>query len=269
MEIPEELNKLVNNVIKQVEKENNRKNSKKWVKRSVAAIAVFSTVFVVGLNSNQAFAESVLEIPIVGQVAKVFTFNEYTVKNDIVNEDINIPSVGGIDETSFAERINDEINKIMEVRIKESEERAAEYKEAFLATGGTEETYRPIEITVDYELKCSNEDTLSFIVFQYESLASAYAETYYYNIDLKNNIELGLEDVLGVDYVDIVNKSVATQIEELKKDPNNGFFDGDMGFTSISDDQNFYINEAGKVVVVFDKYEIACGAMGEVEFIIN
>ena len=39
-----------------------------------------------------------------------------------------------------------------------------------------------------------------------------------------------------------------------------------MEFTSISDDQTFYLNEAGNPVIVFDKYEIAPGAYGAMEF---
>ena len=38
------------------------------------------------------------------------------------------------------------------------------------------------------------------------------------------------------------------------------------GFTSIADDQRFYINEAGNPVLIFEKYEIAPGYMGQPEF---
>lgn len=269
IEIPEELNILVNNTINKVEEDKNKQKPKRWFTRSIVGIAAVFAIFIIGLNSNQAFAESVSDIPIVGEVAKIFTFKEYKVSNDLVNENISIPSVEGIEDTTLEEKINTEIKKIVEERIKEAEERAAEYKEAYLETGGTEEDYRPIEITVDYELKCSNEDTLSFIVFQYESLASAYAETYYYNIDLKNNKTIELEDVLGNNYVNIINDSVTIQIEELKENPQMSFFEGDSGFNGIAVDQNFYINEDSKVVVVFDKYEIAPGYMGEVEFVIE
>ena len=38
------------------------------------------------------------------------------------------------------------------------------------------------------------------------------------------------------------------------------------GFTTIGSDQEFYINEAGNPVVVFEKYEIAPGYMGALEY---
>lgn len=42
-----------------------------------------------------------------------------------------------------------------------------------------------------------------------------------------------------------------------------------MGFKGISENQNFYINDANQIVVVFDKYKIAPGSSGEPEFIIK
>lgn len=39
-------------------------------------------------------------------------------------------------------------------------------------------------------------------------------------------------------------------------------------FQSIAKDQSFYINNDGKLVISFDKYEVSPGYMGVVEFII-
>ena len=44
------------------------------------------------------------------------------------------------------------------------------------------------------------------------------------------------------------------------------FTQEDGGFRSIQEDQGFYVNERGNVVVVFLKYEIAPGYMGTQEF---
>ena len=38
------------------------------------------------------------------------------------------------------------------------------------------------------------------------------------------------------------------------------------GFTTITPETNFYINEAGNPIIVFQKYEIAAGAAGMPEF---
>ena len=49
-------------------------------------------------------------------------------------------------------------------------------------------------------------------------------------------------------------------------DPEADFFHDQFGFTSISEDQLFYLNENGEPVVVFEKYAIAPGYMGMPEF---
>ncbi len=47
-----------------------------------------------------------------------------------------------------------------------------------------------------------------------------------------------------------------------------GIWADDKCFKSISEEQNFYINDKGKLVIVFDEYEVAPGSMGCVEFVI-
>ena len=44
------------------------------------------------------------------------------------------------------------------------------------------------------------------------------------------------------------------------------FWNDEFAFDTITEDTKFYINEAGNVVISFEKYEIAPGAYGNVEF---
>jgi hypothetical protein len=59
--------------------------------------------------------------------------------------------------------------------------------------------------------------------------------------------------------------------EQTKGDEDKVYFlDDDMAdsFTSIKEDQSFYINSEGKLVISFNEYEVAPGYMGIVEFTI-
>ncbi len=47
------------------------------------------------------------------------------------------------------------------------------------------------------------------------------------------------------------------------------FFDEINIFEVLENEEKFYINEQGQVVISFDRYEIAPGYMGYPEFIIN
>ncbi|WP_099189570.1 DUF3298 and DUF4163 domain-containing protein [Tepidibacter mesophilus] len=270
IQIPDELENIVNSTIKNHEK--NSKNKSFYTRKLVMAASVFivfTGIFIATLNTNKSFAQSISKVPIIGSIAKLLTFKDYEIHSDLIDAEIKIPKVEGLSDKKLEQKINDEIYEKMKLRVKEAEERALEYKEAYIATGGTEEDYRPIIVKVDYELKSVNDNTISFIVYQYESLASSYAQTYYYNIDITNNKIISIDNILGKDYKKTIDESVYFQIEERKKDENNIFFEGDMGFNGIKEVPNFYINKDGKVVIVFDKYEIAPGYMDEQEFVIE
>jgi len=75
--------------------------------------------------------------------------------------------------------------------------------------------------------------------------------------------------MLGPDYKEIANQVIREEIDRRSQDPDNVYFDGTdgiEGFQSITADQRFYINEDGNPVVIFEKYEIAPGYMGQQEF---
>jgi hypothetical protein len=208
-------------------------------------------------------------VPIISELTKLVSFTSYKVENNVYEADINIPEIKGIKSKSLEKEINEEIKERMLERLNESKIRTAEYKEAYLETGGKKENYLPIKIKIDYELKYQTENKMSFIIFQYESLASAYYKAYYYTIDLENNKLLSLSDLLGENYKNEINEEIYNQINKRIKENNEVFFDGDSGFNGITDEQEFYLNDNGNVVIVFKKYEIAPGSSGELEFIIK
>lgn len=275
IEIPVELNDVVQKAIKQAEKRKKGKriSMKKNIlyKCGVAVAAVF-IITIAGVNTNEAFAKGLQEIPVIGMVAKVFTFHAYETNDNDKKVKVEIPAVQQ-DEASkddkFITDVNAEIKKVCDTYVKEAEKRVAEYKEAFIATGGTEEEFaeKNIKINVDYNIMNQTDDYLSFVVYASENWVSGYAETVYYNLDLKNNVYVTLKDMLGEDYINIANNSIKEQIKKLEEDKNNVFFSSNKGgFVSIDNSTNFYINEVGNPVIVFEKYEIAPGSMGSLEF---
>jgi len=269
IQIPKELDEMVNKTInKSVEEQNKKHNLRKKITTIAATFALCGS-FILSVNLNQSFAEGVSEIPVIGQLAKLVTFVDYEVETEALHGNVKIPSIEGVGSKEFEEKINKQINEKMNDYLEEAKIREEEYKKAYLETGGKIEEYNPIEVTIDYELKSASDKYLSFIVYGYDTLASAYAEFNYYNLDVENMQTLSLEDILGGNYIENCNKQVIEQIEEMKKNAENSFFEDDMGFTSIRPDMNFYINESDKVVLVFDKYEIAPGYMGSLEFVIE
>ena len=271
--IPEELSDVVRSAIdySAVRKKKIRKRQNFRIgKRVLAAAAALAVVFTMGLNTSTAFAESMSELPVIGTIARVLTFRSYEKTTEDLSISVDIPSVEMIGEDSgLADALNEEIYARCEEYAQEAIQRAEEYKEAFMATGGTEEEWAAhnIEIKVWYEIKSQTEQYLSFAVMGAENWVSAYNETRYYNLDLSTGKTVTLQDLLGDDYIRIADESIRNQMEERTAAGEAVFFtEAEGGFAGITENAKFYINEAGNPVVVFDQYEIAPGSEGMPEF---
>lgn len=241
------------------------------LKYAMSTVACTFVAFIFFVNVNPSFAQQMYDIPVIGDIAKVFTVKEYHENDDLKLINAKIPAIQNTGNTDLEQRINYEIMTKMNDVLKEAEDRAAEYKDAVIATGGEEKDYVPVNIQVDYEIKYSGDDIISFVIYKSETLASAYTETFFYNIDIETGKNLNLKDLLGENYKDIVNEAIYNEIEERSKDSGNSYFTADEGgFAGIEDEfQDFYINQDGKIVIVFPKYAIAPGYMGMQEFEID
>ena len=236
--------------------------------------AALVLVFTTALNTNTAFAEMAAGLPVIGAAARILTFRSYERDEGDWKISVEIPSVEMIakDTNGLDSALNQEIYDLCSQYADEAVERAREYKKAFMETGGTEEEWEAhdINIHVGYEIKAQTEAYLSFAVQGTENWSSAYSETKYYNIDLKDNKMVTLADVLGRDYVRIANESILRQMENMEEKEGIAFWSkSEGGFTGVTDKTVFYMNEKENPVIVFDKYEIAPGAYGKLEFEID
>ncbi len=267
IEIPEELKKFTKDMIK----ENKPKNNFKYFYASVASLALF---FIVGINISETFATSFSKIPVIGEIVSVISIHGKKIDEDkTITTDKPVISSENKDVDAITNKVNEEIDAIVNEYTKNAEQHIKEYKEAFIATGGTEEEFnaKDIKVDVSYDVKSESKNHLSLVLNANESWANAYNISYFYNIDLNTGKDITLQDILGDDYINIANASIKSQIEErLKTDENAMFFgygDNEIeGFATIIDDTKFYINENDNPVIYFDKYEIAPGSMGAIEF---
>lgn len=255
--------------ISEAKKVKRREKQRKMIRR-FSAVAAAVAVFLILPNTSPVIANAMQNIPVLGEVVRVVTFRSYVEKTDDLNISVDIPSIEMIkeDTNGLADSVNKEIYELCEQYSKEAVQRAEDYREAFLATGGTKEEWEAhnIQITVGYEVKSQTEEYLSFTVTGVENWNSGCNETRYYNIDLQQEKLISLKDLLGEDYVNIVNADIKKQMEQRTNDGETFFSPEEGGFNGISENTKFYINESGNPVIIFDKYEIAPGSAGEVEF---
>ena len=277
-EIPKELSKRVQAA---VEESGARKREREKVvrirRRKVLAgkcagvAAGLAIVFTTALNTNTAFADMAARLPVVGGVARLLTFRSYEKDEGDWKISVKIPSVEMIaaDTNGLDDSLNQEIHELCIRYGEEAQQRAMEYKKAFMETGGTEEEWAAhnIEINVWYEIKSQTEDYLSFAVMGTESWTSAYSEARYYSIDLKNGKLATLQTLLGDEYVRKADESIQTAMRERQETEGIEFRAQDEGgFSGIDENTKCYVNEKGNPVILFDNYEIAPGAYGAMEF---
>ena len=262
--IPAELKDRVRSGIRQGKANRARRA---WGRRLGTVAACFA-VLVTVLNVSPAAAAAAADVPVLGGLFQMLTVRSFAEENGDRTLEVSQPAVENGD--ALAQRVNAEIQAIVDEKIAEGEQMVADYKDAFFATGGTQEQWDQHDnsVSVTYEIKSQTDTAVSFVVDSVVTTAGALEEQFYYNLDLAAGKELTLADVLGEDWVTVCNDSIRSQMAAAE-DPSVYFDESMGGFSTVDETTQFYLNEAGSPVVVFPKYTVAIGAMGVVEFEIS
>lgn len=237
---------------------------RRGLKRAAAAAAGLCACFVV--LTSPAVAAAVDGVPVLGQLCRILTGQAYESREETSYVQVQLPQIENTGDSSLEQRVNLEISAVLNREVEESKERAREYYQAYLDTGGNPDTFQPIQIQVDYQVKSVTDQWASFVVTKTESLASAYFRQYFYNLDLETGQSLTLRDVLGPNWAAQGAAAVEKQLEQWDEEQKALLFDDIDLEALLEEKEDFYLQEDGTVVVVFDKYEIAAGAAGVLEF---
>lgn len=278
--IPKDLNLKVKNMITNAEIKNEyfQEDRKKFWDVTVRKIAIVGAtccfVFVVSLNINESFANTLKDVPVLNKIAEVFTFREYEKETDYTKENVRIPQVTELKNKELQEKVNGMITDKIAELLNETESNAKQIKKE-IGNNTRGSIYGKMSVRIDYEVKYNKNNILSFILTKEEGLNTSSRDIYTYNYNIETGKEITLEELLGKDYKKLCNEQIEKEIEKQEKEnKNKKYFNKedmlgigeDSYFHGISDNQSFYINEVEKPVIVFDKYSIAPGYMGVPEF---
>jgi len=267
--IPTELDFVVKRALKESGVNSmSKKNNIKRIRIAAASVAAVFLVLTVGANTSQAFAATLSKVPVLGSIVKVLTFREYTVNEDTYNSDIKVPAIQGLENKTLENSLNE---KYLEEGKKLYEQFKTDMEELKKNGGGH------LGINSGYEVKTDTDRILSIGRYTVNTVGSSSTKMKYDTVDKKNEVQITLPSLFKNDsYVDIISKNIKKQMVEQNKADSNKFYwvegieqkSTTELFDKISKDQNFYINPEGKLVISFDKYEVAPGYMGIVEFVI-
>ena len=245
-----------------------RKNRFKKTKiAATAAVAAFA-LLIAGVNTSPVFAAALTKVPVIGSVVKVLTFREYAVNDGTFNSNIEVPAIQGLENKGLESSLN---GKYLEEGKKLYEQFNAEMEELKANGGGH------LGVDSGYEVKTDSEDILSIGRYTVNTVGSSSTTMKYDTIDKKNGILITLPSLFKDDsYVDRISENVKSQmLEQNKADGDKLYWVAGIEevssmelFDKISKEQSFYINPEGKLVISFDKYEVAPGYMGVVAFVI-
>jgi len=95
----------------------------------------------------------------------------------------------------------------------------------------------------------------------------------YDTIDKEKEILITLPSLFNNEgYIERISENIKEQmLKEMTNDPDKVYWvkEGDIDpFVEIDPNQAFYINDMGQLIISFDKYEVAPGYMGIVEFVV-
>jgi len=259
--LPNNLDEIVRNAI------HRSKSRRRFPMKSIAGLTA-AAIFVLSLNTSPTFAKSLSNFPVLRNVVKVLTFTEYTVNEPTYKANIKVPAVSNLKNKDLEQSLNQKY-------LKENQKLYDEFKKEISSlekkSGGH------LGVDSGYEVKTDNENILSIERYVVNTVASSSTTMKFDTIDKKKEILLSLP-ILFKDnsYIDIINKNIKEQmINQMNQDESKIYWIPEANldysidpFVSITENQNFYINKDYKLVISFDKYEVAPGYMGVVEFII-
>lgn len=146
--IPEELSSRVEEGIRQGRSARQRRQR---LRRRWFSAAACLMLLIAGLNVSPTVAQAAAEVPVIGGLFRVLTFVSYDKTEDDINYSVTVPEVDA--ESALAETVNKAIQEKVDQHLAKAQQDWEAYREAFFATGGTEEQWagRQMDVIVDYE----------------------------------------------------------------------------------------------------------------------
>ena len=258
VEIPENMSQMIDGVIRQ----ERQYQFKKKLRTQILGLASVLLIFVMSINMNQAFAISMRQVPVLGDLVKVLTFRTYSVNDALYHAEVDIPVIEGLEDTDLQNRINEKYLEDSQLLYENFQRDMAELQ----AAGGGH-----LGVDSGFIVKTETDKLLSIGRYVVNTVGSSSTVMHYYTIDKENSFLLTLPSLFKTDdYVEIISENIIDQMRsQMAVDENIYYWVEDeaiSNFTVIKADQNFYISDQGKLVIAFDKYEVAPGYMGLCEF---
>ena len=241
---------------------------KKTLLTLAASLVITFLALVAGANLSPTLALTIQQVPILGDVIKVFTVREYRISEENFEAQIKVPELTGLGNQELADQLN---QKYLEENKALYQQFLVEMEEIKAMGGGHAGVFSSYQVLTD------NEEIFSIVRIDLRVAGSGAETRKFDTIDKKKEVLITLPSLFRDDsYITVISQEIKRQMWERMEGESGEIFwlagsTGDMGqenFEAIKPDQGFYINPDGDLVICFDEYEVAPGFMGTPEFVI-
>ncbi len=247
--------------IRRTFKDTKRAAQVKTVRKIMVGAASFVLLLTASVNVNQDFAMNLSEIPVLGSIVKVLSFKFDVVETDTVHASIEAPIITGLENETLQATLN----------AKYYDANKSLYEAFKTEVVDIENVGGHLGIDSGFEIKTDTEQILSIGRYYVNTVGSSSTTFTYDTVDKIQGIMITLPSLFVDDtYIETISAYLLDYMKaDMVVNPDNFYWvtEGDIEpFVSILPDQNFYLTADGKLMISFDKYAIAPGYMGVLEF---
>lgn len=227
-----------------------------------SSIAAAAMIFITTVNVSPDAANAMAKIPVLGKVVEVITFEELKQEEKHSRIDVKTPSISGLENKDLQTSLNEKY-------IKENEQLYEQFKKEMKTL--RKEEKGNVAVSSGYDIMTDTDDLLVVHRYVEESRASTSSVNQYDTIDKKHEVLVTLPSLFkDKSYIKVISENIKQQMKDQMKHEEGKIYwltEKDMDpFKEIAENQSFYITKDHKLRIVFDKYKVAPGYMGNIEF---
>lgn len=214
------------------------------------------------INSTPSLAQALETIPVLGPAIRVVDLRSYSWSWGDSGVSVQEPELEG--SGSAVDRLEAQTDEFISQMEEEFSWYAARKYQGYVAED------------ISYDLIRDDGELLILRFYATINVGGSVNFTRCFVLDQETGRILELSDLFLPDsnYIFPISREIQAQMaEQIAADEGMYFLSGGIWpeedcFKSIEPDQNFYINDDGELVIVFDEYSVAPGSMGTPEFVI-
>lgn len=286
--VPEEMRKRMEEAIRRAKRERRAKIP------VIVAAAVALLIILPNTGADVAYAMG--NIPVVGKLFQAVTFRDYQYESERFDANVEVPQIivediGGKEDVISGNEAGaqeegqeqgdgtanglDTLQQTVEQVNFDIEEVTNQLIEEFQRSADLGESYGSLEI--HHETVTDNERYFTLKLSIYQGAGSGSESYKLYTIDKQSGQRVQIGDLFreGSGYHELISENIREQMRTAMAEDEMKVYWVDYeevpewNWQGLKDDQNFYFDHAGNLVVVFDEYEIAPGYMGAQEFTVD